>query len=241
MENEFKRKAVCIKSSDNGDADRIVTLLTLEEGKIKAKMKGVKKAKAKLSFASFPFCFGEYLWVKRGNFCTITNCNFIDNFSPLLQDMNLYYAGCAMLEIVDLVTKENQENDELFLILVKSLNTLAYNTNANIFAVLAKFMFEVLKNVGYAVMFDDSVIDLTNWQNQHNAYFDFESGVFSYEKTEVCLSLTPKEAQAFVELCKKEMSEYDNTFDCPKNVVKILVQFFELRVDEALRIIKQFC
>ena len=240
MENEFKRKAVCIKSADSGDSDRIVTLMTLEEGKIKAKMKGVKKAKAKLSFASFPFCFGEYLWVKRGNFCTITNCNFIDNFSPLLADMNLYYAGCSMLEIVDIVTKDNQENDGLFLVLIKSLNALAYGKESNVFAVLAKFLYEVLKNIGYGVMCDDSSGDLFDWKEKKQVFFDFESGVVSSYKTEGGLTLSEKEAGAFVELCTKEFSEFDMTQSVPKNVIKILVQFFEVRVDEALRIIKQF-
>ena len=58
---EIKTKAIVLQSEDSGDADRIITLLTLDEGKVRAKIRGVKRNKAKLAYASFPFNFGEYI------------------------------------------------------------------------------------------------------------------------------------------------------------------------------------
>ncbi|MBR2070656.1 MAG: DNA repair protein RecO, partial [Clostridia bacterium] len=55
-----KVKGIVIKSKDVGEADKLITLLTAEEGKISVKLKSVKKAKAKLKFAAETFCFGEY-------------------------------------------------------------------------------------------------------------------------------------------------------------------------------------
>ena len=73
MEREIKEKAICLKNTDSGESDRFVWLFSIERGVFKAKIRGVKKPKAKLSFASFPLCFGEYLLVKTGNSYTITN------------------------------------------------------------------------------------------------------------------------------------------------------------------------
>ena len=59
---EVKVNALVIKAVDYKDNDRILTLYSLEKGKITAGIKGVKKAGAKLKFASEPFCFSEYVF-----------------------------------------------------------------------------------------------------------------------------------------------------------------------------------
>ena len=100
-ERELKTQAIVIKSQDSGDADRLITLLTVDHGKIAAKIKGVKKPRAKLAYASFPFNFGEYILVRTGRSYTVTNCSFVDNFQSLTYDLNNYYAGSAILEIAD--------------------------------------------------------------------------------------------------------------------------------------------
>ena len=81
MDREIKENAIVLKADDYGDYDRNLTMLSINRGLIKARIKGVKKPKAKLAYASFPFALGEYLFVKTGSsFNTIINCNFVDNF-----------------------------------------------------------------------------------------------------------------------------------------------------------------
>ena len=58
---EVKVNALVIKSVDYKDNDKILTLYSLENGKITTNIKGVKRAGAKLKFASDPFCFCEYI------------------------------------------------------------------------------------------------------------------------------------------------------------------------------------
>ena len=48
-----------LRAVDYGENDKILTLLSAEEGRITAGIKGVKKAGAKLKFAAQPFCFAE--------------------------------------------------------------------------------------------------------------------------------------------------------------------------------------
>ena len=54
---EVKVNAIVIRAIDYKDNDRILTLYSLEKGKITAGIKGVKKAGAKLKFASEHFFF----------------------------------------------------------------------------------------------------------------------------------------------------------------------------------------
>ena len=53
--------ALMLRAVDYNENDKILTLLTAENGKISAGIKGVKKAAAKLKFAAQPFCFAKYV------------------------------------------------------------------------------------------------------------------------------------------------------------------------------------
>ena len=52
---ELKVKGIVIKAIDYNDSDKLVTIFSAELGLLKAKVRGVKKDKAKLAFAVQPF------------------------------------------------------------------------------------------------------------------------------------------------------------------------------------------
>lgn len=232
VKREIKTDAVVLESEDSGEADRIVTLLTLSNGKIKAKMKGVKRAKAKLSYASFPFNFGEYMLVQTGRSFTVTNCSYIDNFSALTYDLNRYYAGAGVLEIANHQSKEGDDAVQLFLLLVKTLKALNYNEDANIFAVLSKFLVEILEISGFK---------LTSLQNQDNGkFFDFSIGRLSGQVSEEMIELQEDDATILDNLINTDFEEYDQSLKVSKTVLKLLILFYENKVDEEIKILKKF-
>ena len=70
--DDLKYKGIVLAARDHKEKDKLVTLFTLEQGKITALLKGVKAPKAKLAFAAQLFCFGEFLLVTR-----LKNFNFL--------------------------------------------------------------------------------------------------------------------------------------------------------------------
>ena len=56
---ESKVNAITLRAIPFSENDAILTLFSLESGLITAKIKGVKKAGAKLKFIAQPFCFSE--------------------------------------------------------------------------------------------------------------------------------------------------------------------------------------
>ena len=63
---EEKISGIVLGGISFGENDKILNIFTLEKGVISAKIKGVKKAGAKLKFASEPFCFAEFIFMKKG-------------------------------------------------------------------------------------------------------------------------------------------------------------------------------
>ena len=226
VKREIKTKALVIASEDSGDADRIITLLTLDAGKIKAKIRGVKKNKAKLAYASFPFNFGEYILVQTGRSYTVINCSYIDNFQGLTGDLNCYYAGAGMLEVANTLSREGSESYELALLVLKALKELCYNENVNIFGVLSKFLVETLSYAGFKIACEEGA-----------RYFDFELGKLKCEKTGEIIELEESDANALSTLIG-ELSE--NQISASKTLLKLLILFYENKVDEEIKILKRF-
>ena len=226
-EREIKEKAIVIKNEDSGEADRIITLLTLEHGKIRAKMKGVKKSKAKLAYASFPFNFGEYLLIKSGRNYTVTNCSYIDNFSGLTYDLNKYYAGAGVLEIAEKLSRESSDTYELFVAVLNALKSLCYDENVNIFTILSKYLVEVLEISGFKL----------NVEEKSGRYFDFVLGKLTSRQSEDVVLLDDVDSDALKHLILNEISSDEVV---SKTILKLLILFFENKVDEELTILKKF-
>ena len=90
---EVKVNALMLRAADYNENDKILTLLTAENGKITAGIKGVKKAGAKLKFAAQPFCFAEYILSKKGDKYTVINASETESFYDLRTDINKFYAA----------------------------------------------------------------------------------------------------------------------------------------------------
>lgn len=229
---ELKEKAIVIKTEDSGEADRILYLLTENRGLIRAKIKGVKKPRAKLAFASFPFCVGEYLLAVKAGGSVVTNCNFIENFGNLSTDLNIYYAGMAVLEALKAVSRENLKSTRLFLLALKTLNVLSYGENSNPRFVLCKFLYDLFAVVGYGIRVQEN-LDATG-----AVYFDFNAGQIT--------NCAPTEGYKFTEKEKPVVQELTNPFDeanfqtpAGKNLLNLLIFFFERTTDMELSVAKK--
>ena len=95
-----KVKAIVIGGINIKEKDKLITIFSLERGKMVVSMKGVRGDKAKLKSAKEIFCFGDFLIEEGKNSSIVTGVDIIDNFYSLTSDVSKYYEGCALLDIV---------------------------------------------------------------------------------------------------------------------------------------------
>ena len=145
---DIKVNAINLKSFDYKENDKILTLFTYEKGLLTVRIKGVKKAQAKLKFASEPFCFGEYNLVLGNGGLSVIGCNNNELFYNLRSNLDLYTAGCCLLEYCSQFIQENQADTVLFTLLIKCLNMLCYGT-AKAENLLLYFLINALGCNGY--------------------------------------------------------------------------------------------
>lgn len=146
-----KVKAIVIGGVNVKEKDKLITLYSLEKGKLSVSMKGVRGDKAKLKAAKDIFTFGDFV-LEEGKFSTIvTAVDIIDNFYTLSKDIEKYYEGCAIVDIISKIATE--PSPHLFIELIKALKTLCYE-NVKKYYVIDKFLLFVFKEMGYRFLND---------------------------------------------------------------------------------------
>ncbi len=147
---EIKANAIVIKTVDYKDNDKILTLYSLEYGKITATIKGVKKSGAKLKFASEPFSFCEYiLAVKNGRY-TVINATHIDTFYNLRLNLKKYYTVALLGEFTNKLLEEEIKDEYFFDLLINGVKNICYENNEYYY--LSKFLIEAIQSLGYGII-----------------------------------------------------------------------------------------
>lgn len=176
---ETKVNALMIRSVDYKDNDKMLTLYSLEKGKIGAGIKGVKKAGAKLTFCAMPFCFAEYVLNAKGERYSVVGASEIESFYKLRLNVSSFYLASAIAEFLLKFTEDGETNEQLFYLTVNALKSLCFDETSPEIS-LIKFWAGALKSIGYAAdFFGCEFCGESNIGNR--AFFDFSAGRFVCE------------------------------------------------------------
>lgn len=155
--SDIRVNALVLKAIDYSEKDKLLTLLTLERGKLTARIRGCKSPKSKLRFAASPLSYNEYVLVKRADRYTVTGSSQKENFYEISDDINKFYSASLILELANRLTVDNQECREIFIDVLKLLNLLSYhNVRPEIIAIRA--MTALMKAAGYAIVINECAI-----------------------------------------------------------------------------------
>jgi len=120
-----KTQAVVLRTRDLGETDRLVTLYTLEHGKVGAVSKGARKARSRLGPVIQTFNHLNLLLYKGKSLYTITGADLIDGFPLLRRDLAKMTAASYITELVERTSEEGDPDRDVFYLLVTSLHLLA--------------------------------------------------------------------------------------------------------------------
>lgn len=230
---EEKVSGIVLNGVNFGDNDKILSIFTLEQGVISAKIKGVKKAKAKLKFASEPFCFAEFITVKKGKMRTVTNASLIDSFYPLREDIVKFYAGGVVLEYCKKFLQEGILSVETFYLAINALKEISYGDNPKL--ALCFFLIKALSLSGFSLSLDGCF----KCQNDLNGrvFFDYSYGGFFCEE---CQTPTSKEinCQTYLSLRSISLGDAVEEQDCVKPL-RLLDCYVTQKIEENLKSLKE--
>ena len=166
-------KGLVIRTSEYKESDKLLTLLTLEKGKIVVKARGVKKHTSKLKPYCQSFCFADFELADSHGGYVLTGVNLIDSFFDLTTDFDKFSYACAVLEILDKVCVESQTYVPHFIDSLKTLKAINYSS-LEPRLVLSKFMLSILQLEGFA--FNIGSCAHCDSKLSGDIYIDFSTG-----------------------------------------------------------------
>lgn len=151
----FRDQGVVLRTIRLGEADRIVTLMTEQHGKVRAVAKGVRRTGSKFGSRLEPLSHVALLgWQGRGDLDIVNQAEVIDGFRPIREDLDRMSSAMSMLEVVDQVGQERHANPGLYRMLVGALAALAERDSV---MVAPGFFLKVLVLEGSAPVLDSCV------------------------------------------------------------------------------------
>lgn len=125
-----KVHGIVLRYANYREADRMLTILTGERGKISAAARGCRKPSSKIRAACDYLIFGEFMLRPVGNGLNVTSCTVLDSFYDLRTDYNAMCCAFYIRDFCDAVTGDHQENPTLFTLMVRSLSALCHGKAA---------------------------------------------------------------------------------------------------------------
>jgi len=123
---QFRDRGLVLRTIRLGEADRIVTLMTEQHGKVRAVAKGVRRTGSKFGSRLEPLSHVAFLgWQGRGDLDIVNQVEVIDTFRPVREDLDRMTSAMSMLEVVDQVGQERHANPRLYTMVVGALTALA--------------------------------------------------------------------------------------------------------------------
>ena len=144
----FRAEAVVLRHANWGEADRILTLYTREQGKLRAIAKGARKIRSRKAGHLEPFTHITLQLARSRELAIVTQVETIDSYLPLRDDLTRTGYASYVMELLDRFTYEQEGgNPSLYKLLVDTLARLC--GTAEVWAVVRYYEMRLLDFLGF--------------------------------------------------------------------------------------------
>lgn len=149
MMRTYKTEGIVLKRRNYGEADRILTVLSKEFGKIQVKAPGVRRTSSRrsshvelLNFSQLTLYKGSKTFMP-----IVTEAQTLEDFSLIKNDLGRIGYAYYICELINGLCADNQENREVFFLLKNVLTKLSANENSG--ELVSCFEKELLRALGF--------------------------------------------------------------------------------------------
>ncbi len=122
--NQQVTTAIVLSRTNYGEADRILTVITPDYGKVRLMAKGVRKVKSKLAGGIELFSVSNITFIQgRGEVGTLVSTRLLKHYGQIITDITRVQLGYDLLKMFNTITEDNAE-PEYFELLEQSFQAL---------------------------------------------------------------------------------------------------------------------
>ena len=127
-ERIYRVDAIVLKRTDHGEADRLLTLLTPDRGKMTAIAKGARKPSSRKSGHVELFTHCVLMLAKGKTHDVVTQADTVESFIELRDNLDRVGYAYYLAELVDRFAEEAAENRAIYDLLLRALAWLAIDS-----------------------------------------------------------------------------------------------------------------
>jgi DNA repair protein RecO (recombination protein O) len=163
----YRDECVVLRTHKLGEADRIVTMLSREHGKIRAVAKGVRRTASKFGSRLEPFMVVDAQFYEGRSLDIVTQAESLGAYGArIVADYGAYTAASAMVETADRLS-EADAGLQQYLLLVGALRSLSRGEHQPS-ATLDSYLLRAMSIAGWAPSFSDCAV--TGEPGPHSAF-----------------------------------------------------------------------
>jgi DNA repair protein RecO len=169
---------IILSRTDYGEADRILTVLTPDHGKLRLMARGVRKIKSKLAGGIELFSTSNVTFIpgKGDGLGTLISTRLIKHYGRIVNDIDRVQLGYELIRVLNRATEDHPETEYYHLMeqAFAALDDPAINTNL----IRAWFQAQILRTGGHSPNLKTDTNDRPlNPDTTYN--FDFEAMTFA--------------------------------------------------------------
>ncbi|MET3451503.1 DNA repair protein RecO [Curtobacterium sp. 1544] len=163
----YRDECVVLRTHKLGEADRIVTMLSRQHGKIRAVAKGVRRTASKFGSRLEPFMVVDAQFYEGRSLDIVTQAESLGSYgAQIVADYGAYTAASAMVETADRLS-EADAGLQQYLLLVGALRSLSRGEHVSS-ATLDSYLLRAMSIAGWAPSFSDCAV--TGEPGPHSAF-----------------------------------------------------------------------
>lgn len=153
MERRQKLVGIVLRRSDFGEADKIVTIMSKEKGKVRLLAKGVRKIKSRRAPHLELFNQVDVSVHSGKTWNIITEANTIQDFSEIKANLELTAFGFYLAEVLDRLLPEEEPHEKVYFSYIGALRELCElkkeTGNKKAESIIKEFVIQLLWELGF--------------------------------------------------------------------------------------------
>lgn len=165
-ERTYIAEALILRRSDFQEADRRLTLLTPDRGRLNVVAKGVRRPNSRMAGHLELFTLAKVFVVRRRSLDLVVQAETVQTFPELRTDLQRLPFAYQAVEAAHILVEEEVESPMEFVLLVKALGALT--VTAALPLVLVAFKLQLLATLGYQAQLHECARCGNQLSNEHN-------------------------------------------------------------------------
>lgn len=234
----YQTNVIVLRARNLGEADRVLVLLSEDQGKFEAVVKGARRGRSRFVGNTLPFNFLKALFFTGKNLDTLNQAELVHSFTKLREDLAKLAYASYWVEMVDGFVPERQEVTEVFRFLLASFIVLEQTAEPEMLN--QAFQVRLLHYLGYHPELDHCVV--CGNELRELIYFSAHAGGIVCGKCRPSYADVISTPAAAVELYKKlvitdlrEVAQTTGNEEAVAIVSQILRSYIETRLERPLK------